>query len=322
MTAPFQQTKAWQKFLQATSETVFFQQTPKFTYLAIKKSTPLGSYLYLPYGPYTPPKTPPKIAYQALKTLARQEKAFFIRVEPTNLTHLKTLKHLRAHKTKDLNPKDTWLLDLTPDTDLLIKNFSQGTRTCYHNIKKRGLSVTTSKNPVDIKHLVNLQRPLAKIKKITPFSADYLKTQLAQDFTTLYLAHYHKNPDYTPDPEPKNGEIIAAAMFFDHHNTRYYMQSASNMHYKQLPATVAILTSAIFDAKSKGLKNFNFWGIAPENAPKNHPWAGFTAFKKSFGGHPVSYCGTWDIILNRPKYFFYSILRAINLRLRKIRASS
>ena len=78
------------------------------------------------------------------------------------------------------------------------------------------------------------------------------------------------------------------------------MQSAADMEFKKLPGTVALLTTALFDAKENGLKKFDFWGIAPVdtsgNVPKNHPWAGFTAFKKSFGGYEVDYCGTFDLI--------------------------
>jgi lipid II:glycine glycyltransferase (peptidoglycan interpeptide bridge formation enzyme) len=110
------------------------------------------------------------------------------------------------------------------------------------------------------------------------------------------------------------------AVFFDYDGTRYYMQSASDYAYKKLPATVALLTSALFNAKENGLKFFDFWGIAPENAPKNHPWLGFTKFKQSFGGFPVTYCGTYDIVLNRPKYHLYNLARKANRMIRKLKA--
>ena len=64
------------------------------------------------------------------------------------------------------------------------------------------------------------------------------------------------------------------------------MQSAADIDYKKFPATVALLTTALFDAKEQGIKYFDFWGIAPEGAPDSHPWKGFTRFKQSFGGAP------------------------------------
>ena len=96
------------------------------------------------------------------------------------------------------------------------------------------------------------------------------------------------------------------------------MQSAADMDYKRLPATIALLVEAIFDAKENGIKYFDFWGIAPDDAPKSHPWYGFTKFKKSFGGQPVHFAGTYDIVENPAKYHLYQLTRKINRIRRRI----
>lgn len=97
------------------------------------------------------------------------------------------------------------------------------------------------------------------------------------------------------------------------------MQSASDYHFRKLPATYAILDEAIKDAKKIGLKNLDFWGIAPENAPKSHPWAGFTNFKKSFGGAEKRYAGTYDLIFKPQKYRLYKSARKLNRTIRKLK---
>ena len=51
---------------------------------------------------------------------------------------------------------------------------------------------------------------------------------------------------------------------------------------------------------------------------KNHPWYGFTQYKKSFGGFEVDYSGTWDFPLNKRKYSLYKKIRKANRLLRKI----
>jgi putative femAB family protein len=96
------------------------------------------------------------------------------------------------------------------------------------------------------------------------------------------------------------------------------MQSAANLDFKHLPATVALLSHAIFTAKEDGLKTLDFWGIAPENADASHPWYGFTEFKKSFGGYEKIYAGTFDYLIDPRKYHLYSLLRKINRIKRKI----
>lgn len=306
------QSTAWQKLQEDLGKTTFFKETADFCYLATVEKTPTGNYLYVPYGPEAATKEGFNKALEELTSLAKSKSAMFIRIEPKSRESAsEALKKPIFRKSTDLNPAHTWVLDLTAEKEAIISGFSQGTRTRYNQAANKGLSVEVSKNPEDIKHLVRLQRAVAQKKGINAFSEDYLKTELSQDFASLYLVHY-KNPETSED------KIIAASLFFDYAGTRYYMQSAADYEYRKLPATVALLTSAIFDAKEKGLKFFDFWGIAPEGAPEDHPWAGFTAFKKSFGGYEVDYCGTYDMIISSTKYRLYKALRKVNRIRRKI----
>lgn len=372
---PLQQSKEWQRLQQDLGEKTFFCQTKNYQFLAIKKSTPLGHYLYLPYGPFINPSASQaniKNCFSRLLKIAAQENAFFIRLEPqnfssknsnpqsqpltisqkkSNVAQYFSLNSQRLRKTKDLNPAETWCLDLTqPESDILT-HFSQGTRTRHNTYRKKGLTVEISHNPTDIKYLVNLQHKLAKEKHIASFSEDYLKTELSQPFASLFLVKFHhpgvpsqlppqnteiptdsspeitninstsnttsaKNAPVAPSkntkPTPQDGEVIAASLFFDFKDTRFYMQSAANLDFRYLPATVALLSHAIFDAKAKGLKTLDFWGIAPEGADASHPWYGFTEFKKSFGGYEKIYAGTFDYLLDQKHYRLYSLLRKLN----------
>ena len=111
--------------------------------------------------------------------------------------------------------------------------------------------------------------------------------------------------------------MIAAGLVFDDKTTRYNLQGAQNDLGRKLHATGILTIQLILDAKAKNLKTFDFWGIAPEGAPKNHPWAGFTNFKKTFAGHEVQYAGTYDIVLKPARYRLYSLLRKLNRLIRK-----
>ena len=390
--SPLLQSKDWQKLQNDFGETTFFEETSKFKFLAIKKKIPFGYYLYLPYGPYLNPAATSedaKACFEKLISLAKKESAIFIRIEPQKFTNnspiqmdnlsekqkkLNVAQYFNLNqkllkKTKDLNPAETWCLDLTSSVPEILTNFSQGTRTRHNNYKKKGLTVEVTKNPEDIKYLVKLQHKLAKERHIASFSEQYLKTELSQPFASLYLVRYQtpsatlptnaknaqvkNNPEKTnltsstsaklektniasstgaknalietpskdlksTKPTPEDGEIIAASLFFDYQGTRFYMQSAANLDFKHLPATVALLSHAIFSAKEDGLKTLDFWGIAPENADASHPWYGFTEFKKSFGGYEKIYAGTFDYLIDPKKYHLYSLLRKINRIKRKI----
>ena len=197
--SPLLQSKDWQKLQNDLGETTFFEETSKFKFLAIKKKIPFGYYLYLPYGPYLNPSATSedaKACFKKLISLAKNESAIFIRIEPQKFTNNSpiqmdnlsenqkklnvaqyfNLSQKLLKKTKDLNPAETWCLDLTSSVPEILTNFSQGTRTRHNNYKKKGLTVEVTKNPEDIRYLVSLQHKLAKERHIASFSEQYLKT--------------------------------------------------------------------------------------------------------------------------------------------------
>lgn len=304
MNTPITQSREWQKLQNDLGEKSFFKESENSQFLAIKKSTPLGCYLYIPYGPVAKDKNGLKSALEELKNLADKEKAFFIRIEPQNLTAFNQISLKNLKKSHDLNPKETWVLDLKGPDEEYKKKLPSRLLRYYKNREKQGIKIETSKNPDDIKYLLGLQKALAKEKNINTFSENYLRTELKQPFATLYLVKYQNF-------ELNRGEVIAAGLVFDHDKTRYNLQGAQSDQGRKLHATGILTIQLIEDAKNNALEYFDFWGIAPEGAPKDHPWAGFTNFKKTFEGHEVDYAGTYDLVLNPLKYKLYQILRKI-----------
>ncbi len=308
MNVPITQSEAWQKLQNDLKVESFIEKNNDFQYLALLNHTPTGNYLYLPYGPIADSANSFNDALDSLKTLAEKHECIFIRIEPMNQSLEKHLPK-SAVKTKDLNPKETWLLDLNGTDEELNDKLPSRLLRYYKNHEKNGITIEQSKNEEDIKILLNLQKALANQKHINTFSEEYLKTELKQPFATLYIVRFDNS-------ETNQQEIVAAGLVFDHEGTRYNLQGAQSEQGRKLHATGILTIQLILDAKTKGLKTFDFWGIAPENAPKDHPWQGFTAFKKTFKGYEKDYVGTYDIVLKPAKYRLYKSLRKIN-RLRK-----
>ena len=307
MKIPITQSKAWQNLQNDLNETSFYREEKDFTYLAIVKPTPLGSYLYLPYGPVSDTKDGFNHAMKDLKALAREENAVFIRIEPLNpdFTKLFPKNTIKSH---DLNPKETWILDLKGTDEEYKSRLPSRLLRYYRNREKNGIKIETSHNPDNIRYLLDLQKALAKEKNISTFSEHYLKTELSQPFSTLYLVKYQ-------NPEENREEIVAAGLVFDYGKTRYNLQGAQSDTGRKLHATGILTIKLIEDAREKGLENFDFWGIAPEGAPDTHPWAGFTNFKKTFAGYEEVHAGTYDIIIEPFKYKLYKVLRNIRRKI-------
>lgn len=353
---PLQQTILWQNLQNELKETTFFlsenthttesrsshhqdikkaEKNPSTTssaeinyqMLIIKKSTILGPYFYLPYGPYLGQKDSARKAYAALQSLAKRENVIFTRIEPQN-ADMASYWLRNAKKTKDLSPKETWVLDLSPTEEEIFKGMKQNTRNLAKNYSKKGITVEkAAKTPENAQILYHFLKAVASSHHFSPIEEPTFQAELNQPFSSLFIAYYEQDfstpnsqNNQNPEKSPKKDQKIpiAASLFFDGPETRYYMQSGAAQNFRHLPGTLAILSEAIKDAKAKNLKFFDFWGIAPENASKNHPWHGFTKFKKSFGGQEVDYAGTYDLVVKPLKYHLYSLLRKLNRLKRKI----
>lgn len=310
MNIPITQSKEWQKLQDDLGEKSIFVSNDKYQYLGIIKKTPVGKYLYCPYGPVAKDKKAFELAIDSITNYAKKEKLIFARIEPYDEKMSESLPKT-AQKSKDLNPKETWILDLKGSEEELKLKLPERLLRYHRTADKKGITITKSHDPEDIKHLVDLQAKLASAKKINVFSLDYLKTEAAQPFATTYIVNYK-------DPERDKTETIAAGLVFDDKDTRYNLQGAQSDTGRKLHATGILTIQLILDAKEKGLERFDFWGIAPDDAPDDHPWKGFTNFKKTFAGTEVRHAGTYDLVINPIKYKTYQITRKINLIKRKI----
>jgi hypothetical protein len=69
MKTPITQSEEWYKLQQDLGETAFFEQKGNYSFLAILKTTPVGNYLYLPYGPVYKDKSSFAEAYKSIKEI-------------------------------------------------------------------------------------------------------------------------------------------------------------------------------------------------------------------------------------------------------------
>ncbi|MBQ9018589.1 peptidoglycan bridge formation glycyltransferase FemA/FemB family protein [Candidatus Saccharibacteria bacterium] len=310
------QTKQWQKLQDDLGAKSFFEKTDDYQYLAIEKKTPVGNYLFLPYGPSAKDEAGFQKAILSLENLAKEQGSIFIRLEPIEPTYTKLLPPL-ARKVRDVEPAETWVLDLPKiseedplDNSELRNLLPSRLLRYYKNREKQGITIIKSHDPADIRHLVKLQSEMAKEKGITTFTEDYLKAELSQDFATLYLL-FRQSTDLEGKCSSSSieNQVLAAGLVFDDEKTRYNLQGAQSDEGRRLHATGILTIELIKDAAKAGKRTFDFWGIAPDGAPSSHPWAGFTAFKKTFAGREVKYAGTYDLPVRSLKYHLYRLLR-------------
>ncbi len=308
----FLQTPAWAAVQRSLGRRVHEESGPGWSFLAIEEKNPAGKVIYAPYGPVAESVEAFDAATAALVALARKEHAVFVRMEPAaagfTASDADPLLRARGFRPAPANqqPELSWIVDLDGDFKDVLAGMKPTNRNLYRNIHKKGVTFRASQDPADISVLLHFLHLTAARNGFKPQSDEYL-TQVAESLLpsgagTLFVAELE-------------GEPIAAAFAYDSVDTRVYAHAALDDTHRKLSAGIPLLVTLMADAKEKGLKHVDLWGVAPEDQP-DHKWAGFTAFKKSFGGREVSYPGTWDLPVNKLRYSAYQWARKLRDKLR------
>ena len=99
-------------------------------------------------------------------------------------------------------------------------------------------------------------------------------------------------------------------------DTATYLHGGSSAAMKEAMAPYMLHWEAMKIAKSAGMKNYNFGGVASADGP-DQGWAGITRFKKGFGGFEVSYPGAYDLIYSPIWYNVYKQGRKLTRVIKK-----
>lgn len=312
----FLQTPQWADVQRSLGRTVHEQSGPGWSFLAVEEKNPAGKVLYAPYGPIADSLEAFDAALAALVALARKCGAAFVRIEPVSAgfenAASETVLRSRGLRPAPVNqqPELSWIVDLDRDFKEVLAGMKPVNRNLYRNIHKKDVTFRTSQDPEEIRVLLNFLHMTAKRSGFKPQSDEYL-SQVARSLmpagaATLFIAERHGGP-------------IAAALAYDSADTRTYAHAALDDSHRKLSAGIPLLVTLMADAKEKGLKYVDLWGVAPEDQP-NHKWAGFTAFKKSFGGREIAYPGTWDLPVKKLRYGAYQLARKTREKLRALRS--
>ncbi|MDQ0634878.1 lipid II:glycine glycyltransferase (peptidoglycan interpeptide bridge formation enzyme) [Arthrobacter pascens] len=307
----FLQTQAWADFQASLGRRVHQQSGPGWSFLAVEERNPAGKVLYSPYGPVASSPEAFDDALAALVRVARTCGAVFVRIEPASagLEMPAAVVELRRRRLQpapvNQQPELSWIVDLDGDFKDVLAAMKPVNRNLYRNIHKKGVTFRKSQDPDDIRILLNFLHMTARRNGFKPQSDEYL-TQVAASLmpagaATLFVAELHGGP-------------IAAALAYDSADTRTYAHAAMDDSHRKLSAGIPLLVTLMADAKDRGLKHVDLWGVAPSDQP-DHKWAGFTAFKKSFGGREVLYPGTWDLPVKKLRYAAYQLARRLRTKL-------
>ena len=295
--------------------------------LAIKISAKRGTFLFVPHGPAMKHEVESmkyevlRIFLEELKEIAKKENCSFIRIGPVwerNDENIKIFKNLGFREAPiHIHPELTWELDITSLEEELLMKMRKTTRYLIKQAQKnKEIEIVQNNKLEGVEAFNKLYQETVDRHHFVPFSLGYLKNELlvfsSNDQISIFLGKY------------KN-EIVSAGIFIFWQKIGFYHHGASSLKYPKIPVSYLLLWEAIKEAKKRGCRKFNFWGIAPITSDfppgarlakggkiqtSNHPWAGLTLFKMGFGGYKKEYLKTQDFPLSK-KYWLNFIVEKL-----------
>jgi lipid II:glycine glycyltransferase (peptidoglycan interpeptide bridge formation enzyme) len=291
----FLQSTAWQRVQAALGHEVIRDQGDGWLWAGAIRSGRFPRYVYIPYGP-TARSGQSTEALQRSVQLARKHHLDFVRAEPVGHDTEEALRHTAAVPSRAIQPRWTWILDLTPDETALHRGLSAGHRGNVNAASRRNIQIRSSRDPAEIEVFLALHEKAQHRPGFRGQSQRYHRTVaeilMPLGAAALYIAEVA-------------GTAVAAATCFDFADTRYYAHAASDPEAgRRLGAAAPLVWSMILDARAEGRQRFDFWGVLPVDEPA-HPWSGLTQFKKAFGGEFVERWGTWDLPVHPLRHRLY-----------------
>jgi lipid II:glycine glycyltransferase (peptidoglycan interpeptide bridge formation enzyme) len=262
-----------------------------------------GDFLYLPYGPILDllhPKYFQKFI-QELKQIAVKRGVVCIKVSPyldENKENYQLFKSVDFRNSPlHILAETTWVLDITQTEEEILKNMRKNHRNLIRRAEKDGVTIRQSQEMKDLEKFIELHQETVVRHKFVPFSPKYIRKEFtafqADNQVRVFLAEYE-------------GKIISAAVIIFYGDTAVYRHGASASAYRKIPSSYLMLWEAILEAKKRGLKYFNFWGIAPDNN-KKHPFAGITLFKTGFGGERKDLLHCQDLPVSKKYWLSWGV---------------
>ncbi len=300
--AAFLQSSAWGRFQDQIGHPPQFLSGSGWGCLLVERRTRLGKYWFAPYGPALDSADNLAAALAEIIAQARDAGVDWLRLEPmaagNDIERLKSgLSQAGARPSAHItNPDLTLVVDLSPPLEDVLAAVSQSTRSFIRkNQRENFISFRSSISPADIPTFTRMLGTVSRRNRVNFYSNGYFQKQ-AECLMPAGMMFLELALD--------DGQPVASAIIHDYGETSAYTYAASLPEARRSNASALLLWQVMANAKARGRQRIDLYGIAPEAAPDSHLWAGFSAFKRKFGGHAVEHAGTWDLPLTN-KYRLY-----------------
>ena len=249
---------------------------------------------YIPRGPVVP-EGDPELAgrlWTEVDAAARRRRALWLIVEPERECHDCESDRVRiAVRTEQIQPSRTVKIALRDD-EALLGQMHQKTRYNVRLAQRRGVSARVSSgSDDDVAEFYRLLQDTADRNAFHIHTLDYYREFMRQfgDDAVLMFAEI----------DGRSAAGLIATAFGDE---AVYMYGASSTRDRAHGAGFYIQFEAMRWARQRGCRQYDLWGIPPQDPPttkvdhgdriagtSGEDWRGLYEFKTRFGGEIVAY---------------------------------
>lgn len=237
------------------------------------------------------------LIFSDMKQQAKKLKCTFVRVRPqlqNTPENAKIFQQLGFRKAPMyLSVEFAGVLNLENSEEEILKNMRQRLRRALRKAEKNQITIEKTSDPKAIHDFYQIELQTAKRHDFYAFSEDFLTKQFAafakNDEAVLYIAKL-------------NGEILAENFMIFYGNEASYHYGVSSELGTKYSGAPLLHMEAMRDARKRGIKRYNFWGIVDENDTK-HRFYGVSVFKRGFSVEELKYLEARDLVLDKISYY-------------------
>ncbi|MEK7637194.1 MAG: peptidoglycan bridge formation glycyltransferase FemA/FemB family protein [Patescibacteria group bacterium] len=259
------------------------------------------TYLYCPRGPLADRSEVARTLFVAMRSLGEKENAMYVKVDPGIYHFADDVTQLAGKYTlgTTLQPQQTLVIDTAQSPDDLLASMHPKTRYNIRLAEKKKVTVRWSTELQDLETFLGLMHQTAQRQGIRLHQDQYYR----QLFTVLQTAGMAELilGEY-------NGAVRSAHMIIWHGRTATYLHGGSDDSTKEAMVPYLLQWETIKQAHQRGVKEYDLWGIAPDDEP-THKWAGITRFKRGFSGRQIVFPLSLNAILQPQWYQAYRLAK-------------
>ncbi len=248
--------------------------------------------------------------WQAVKELARQQGAIFIKIDPDipeqpadaagryrqRLAAAGFVPGGSRSGFGGVQPRYVFRLDITGPEQELLAAMESKTRYNIHLAERKGVLVRVATDAADLRVFFEILTETAArdhflIRNFSYFERIW-ELFVRSAGARIFLADYQ-------------GQAIAGTLAFHCGDRAWYLYGASSNRFRNVMPNYLLQWTMIRWAKELGCSMYDFRGVPGSDDPHSH-LAGLYRFKKGFGACFTEFIGEYDLVLDPYWYFLWT----------------